>query len=794
MTNGTGKTTTRKKAQNGFWTRWSQGLERGRARLLEAQAPWLLVFVLLATWALVPHSGLGVFDGESLGEGAIAPRDFVAPVDLPLEDLATTEEKRRKAREDVLPVYDFDSGLAAELDQRFQRLFARGRELLAETPPERQGSDPLRERVVAELEGFAGLKVDPAALALLYRDSFSMDLEDRIRGVLAEVLRLGVVSSKNLLLDNRVRGVTLLDLRTGTERRHLDLYDHLGYPDEVRDFVAAEVRRWPALNNQQRQVVVDLITANISPNLNPNSAETLARRDAAAAAAEPVFVQIRRGQVIVRKGDQIDAAAARTIQTLTRQNRSSGNLLPLLGSFLLALLAASVLWLGLRDESPAGQSRVRLFNECLLFLIAGILGASFGFQLARSLSATIEADPLNSMNSYLFAVPFASLAVVSRLLGSRNTALWVTLVFSVLTAGIAPDGSRWLGLFCLAGSLTAIFTLDRFQFKQRLVMVRAGVIIGLANAVFILVAAALSNADELSLSRLGFDLACGLLGGLIVGGVASFAVPILESLLSLTTDIKLVELSNTNLPLLRRLAFEAPGSFQHSLMVANLAKAGCEAINADAVLAYTGALYHDIGKVERSEYFIENQRGGRNPHDKLSPSMSTLVLVNHVKFGLELARSYNLPPPLRDAIAQHHGTRRITFFYNKAKEKAHCEDEVREADFRYPGPKPQTKVMGVLMLADGVEAASRTLVEPTEQKIRELIRKIVEDCLKDGQLDETDLTLADIRMVSQAFHRVLSNIYHRRIDYPGFDFNQKDGKTARLTAAEEAQVQEAKAS
>ncbi|MCB1056182.1 MAG: HDIG domain-containing protein, partial [Acidobacteria bacterium] len=220
---------------------------------------------------------------------------------------------------------------------------------------------------------------------------------------------------------------------------------------------------------------------------------------------------------------------------------------------------------------------------------------------------------------------------------------------------------------------------------------------------------------------------------------------------------------------------------------------GCEAIGGDAVLAYTGALYHDVGKVERAEYFIENQRGGRNPHDKLSPSMSTLILVNHVKVGLDLAREYNLPPPVRDAIAQHHGTRKITFFYNRAVERANGE-EVREADFRYPGPKPQSKVMGILMLADGVEAASRTLVEPTDVKIRELIRKIVEDCLKDGQLDETDLTLADINQVSRAFHRVLSNIYHRRIDYPGFDFNQKGTQAARLTATEEIQAQEAKAS
>jgi putative nucleotidyltransferase with HDIG domain len=236
-------------------------------------------------------------------------------------------------------------------------------------------------------------------------------------------------------------------------------------------------------------------------------------------------------------------------------------------------------------------------------------------------------------------------------------------------------------------------------------------------------------------------------------------------MLGITTDIKLVELANTNLPLLRRLAFEAPGTFQHSLMVANLAKEGCEAIGADAVLAYTAGLYHDVGKVNRPEYFIENQRPGRNPHDKLMPSLSALILINHVKEGLELAREHALPQVVRHAIEQHHGTRLIKYFYHRAMEQTDATGSgIVEEKYRYPGPRPQNKVMGVLMLADGIEAASRTLVEPTLPKIRGLIDTITQDCLREGQLDETDLTLSDLRQVADSFLRILSNIYHHRID------------------------------
>jgi putative nucleotidyltransferase with HDIG domain len=303
----------------------------------------------------------------------------------------------------------------------------------------------------------------------------------------------------------------------------------------------------------------------------------------------------------------------------------------------------------------------------------------------------------------------------------------------------------------------------------------------------VLILQALSGNTERGLMQRGFDLLCGLAGGLLVGAVASFAVPLLESMLAITTDIKLVELANTNLPLLRRLAFEAPGTFQHSLMVANLAKEGCEAIGADPVLAYTGGLYHDVGKVFRPDYFIENQRPGHNRHDKLLPSMSALILINHVKDGLELAREHHLPQPVRDAVEQHHGTRLIKYFYNRALETADpAAGEVSEDKYRYPGPKPQNKVMGVLMLADGVEAASRTLIEPTPAKIRALIRTIVEDCLRDGQLDSTDLTLSDIRKVSESFLRVLSNIFHQRIDYPGLNFNAEPKRERRALPSAQA--------
>jgi cyclic-di-AMP phosphodiesterase PgpH len=285
---------------------------------------------------------------------------------------------------------------------------------------------------------------------------------------------------------------------------------------------------------------------------------------------------------------------------------------------------------------------------------------------------------------------------------------------------------------------------------------------------------AATGGGDLDGRGLTLQVVCALAGGMLTAAAASFAIPVCESLFGITTGIKLVELANTNLPLLRRLAFEAPGTFQHSLMVANLAKAGCETIGADSVLAYTAALYHDIGKTFRPEYFVENQRPGQNRHDKLLPSMSALILINHVKDGLELAKEHHLPEPILDAIAEHHGTRLITYFYSKAREMHDPQaGELAAEKFRYPGPRPRSKVMGVLMLADGVEAACRSLEDPSPARIRTVIKAITDDCLRDGQLDDTDLTLGDLNQVAEAFQRALAHIHHRRLDYPGYDFNAR---------------------
>jgi hypothetical protein len=266
---------------------------------------------------------------------------------------------------------------------------------------------------------------------------------------------------------------------------------------------------------------------------------------------------------------------------------------------------------------------------------------------------------------------------------------------------------------------------------------------------------------------LGFSLLFGFLGGVVAAIVVLGVLPIVEWMFGYTTNIKLLELANLDHPLLKKMILEAPGTYHHSIVVSTLAETAARSVNTNPLLARVSAYYHDIGKINKPLYFVENQGPQENKHDKLAPSMSSLILISHVKDGLEMAQEYRLGQKIGDIIQQHHGMGLISFFYHKAKEQENPEmEQVDEEAYRYPGPKPQTKEAGLVMLADAVEAASRTLQEPTPARLQGLVQRIINSIFTDGQLDECELTLKDLHQIARSFNLILSGIYHQRIDYP----------------------------
>lgn len=356
----------------------------------------------------------------------------------------------------------------------------------------------------------------------------------------------------------------------------------------------------------------------------------------------------------------------------------------------------------------------------------------------------------------IFYVPFSVVPMLAVLLFNNLTvSLLLTFASAISIVGIGGN-HLYLGLLFLTSGISAsILVLNA---RRRTPIIRAGIVTGLIQAFSWLLINRFQISDLNSYALLFLN---GVASSIIVVGV----LPVFEYLFKTLTNISLLELADFNNPLLQRLILEAPGTYHHSLVVGNLSEVACSAVGAHALLARVGAYYHDIGKLSKPDYFSENQSISESKHNALSATMSKLVIMNHVKEGVELAKRYKVNPLLTEFISQHHGTSLVYYFYRRALETLEEDQQVKEEGFRYAGPKPSTKESAIVLLADSVEAATRALKDPTPAKIEELVHKVINNKFIDGQLDECDLTLRDLEKISAVFIRILGAVYHARVNY-----------------------------
>jgi cyclic-di-AMP phosphodiesterase PgpH len=382
----------------------------------------------------------------------------------------------------------------------------------------------------------------------------------------------------------------------------------------------------------------------------------------------------------------------------------------------------------------------RLANLSFLFLISFCLGY---YLIKRGLP--------------FYFIPVAIIPMLSVLLfNNLEVAYFLALGTCVSLASLSSEPFKAWFIFMTACACAILLVNNT---RKRSQVIQAGVIAGILQLVSLLL---LEHLWINSPQRYLIILINGLLCGVITLGV----LPLFEYILQTVTNISLLELADSNHPVLQRMVLEAPGTYHHSLVVGNLSDTACCAVGANGLLARIGAYYHDIGKLQKPEYFIENQDIKKNAHDELTPTMSKLIIMNHIKEGLELAKKYSLSPVLCDFIQQHHGNSLVYYFYRRALEGKEENQEVSEEGFRYPGPKPNTKETAIVLLADSVEAATRSLKNPTPDKIEETVHKVINNKFIDGQLDECELTLKDIEKISSVFIKILSGIYHSRVNYP----------------------------
>lgn len=514
-------------------------------------------------------------------------------------------------------------------------------------------------------------------------------------------------------------------------------------PDGVnaaRERLAREVDRLKA-PEEVKPLLQELASAALVPNLILDPARLERLRQEAIRTVQPVMVL--QNQVILRRGDVVTEEHVQLLRDLGMLQKTRQFWASVLGVGLVlaALVGITAAYLVRFHPSVARSPRLATLVATLGLLV--------------TVAARVLAELPWDFAGYL--TPVALAAMLATVLLDAHVGIVMVAGLSVLVGLFFGFDARHVALGFVTG-IIAVFNVHRLS--QRSDLTRTGVIAGVAGLVA-LAALGMLRADTRTLMGSWAGLANGLLSAVLALGL----LPFVESLFGVVSSVRLMELSNPNQPLLRRLLLEAPGTYHHSLMVGNLAEAAAEAVGADPVLCRAGALYHDVGKVRRPYFFVENQFADSNPHDRLSPSLSTLIIMSHVKDGVELARQARLPEALVEFIRSHHGTDLVRYFYLKAV-NAEGAEKVKEEDFRYPGPKPRGKETAIVMLADSVEASARSLGHPTPGRIEGLVRRVIRERLLDGQLDESTLTLQELNEIARAFVKVLTGVYHARIEYP----------------------------
>ncbi|MFQ6057378.1 MAG: HD family phosphohydrolase [Anaerolineae bacterium] len=638
-----------------------------------------------------------------LREGEASPQDILAPRKIIYESQILTEQERVKAEAAVADVYG---------------------------PPDPRVARQQVRRASQVLDYIDALRHDPYTSP-----------EDKM-ALIAAIPDLDLsptVISHTLLLDDQawqaVSAETLYVLNQ-TMR------------EEIRENqVAAAKRRLPSaidptLPEDQAEIVAQLAQSFIQPNSLYNAEQTRANKAAARQAVAPVRRTIERGQAIVREGDIVTPLELEALEELGLlrpefewQEVASTGLLMAIIVFVLGLYL-----LRFRPGFWLNQRYLLLFGLLLLLFAA----------LAKLMV------PGHVLLPYLFPAAAASM-LLTVLLGPQFAVAAAILL--ALVVGFLGGGSLELMVYALAGGVIAALSLWRVERLNSFLW--AGVYVALANLAVIL-AFILQGRDYDTLGLIQLAAVSVINGGLAAGlTIAGYLA--LSNLFGITTSLQLMELARPTHPLLHELQMKAPGTYHHSILISNMAEQAAQAIGADALLARVGAYYHDIGKTLRPYFFTENQIDGVNVHERLDPQTSAQIIISHVADGLELARKYGLPRKIRDFIPQHHGTRLASFFYQQARENS---QEANEVDFRYPGPKPQTREAAIMMLADGVEAAVRANRTDSAEEIDQLVRKIIHERMMEGQLDECDLTLRDLDRIREAFVGILQGIYHPRVKYP----------------------------
>lgn len=699
----------------------------------------VLIFLTLALASIFVSPQLYQW---SLHEGDISLKNIYAPYDFSYKWEVNEEETEKAKDAATAKIPSFvkrDAGEEAKAKNVLEDYYA----VLAQ--PLAEGAAP--ETKIAALRDKTGVDIgDKSARALIeYTDH--QKLREASLAVMKNIFTIGYASAPDLEAIKAKNGNKVVFVGEGlaadVEKRPEEILSQKEVRAVIEDFAAKEL---PG-DKRTRQAVAAVVADVMVPNLKIDDKRTDGEKEAALRKVEPVLNvwTVKKNELIVEKGKRITERHIEQISQLRTFLRPGRSVSFFFGVLLLFLLLGMV---GVIDLSFPKKLDVLRSPKALAIVFMNML-------LMLMAAELVMRSPQPS-----YFIPLEAMAMLLTLLVGVNTAFLSSVLMSLLIA-VLLGGKIEIVLVLLVGCTVGI-SLVR-DARRRSVILWAGVLVGVAKFMGIVCVGLINSMDmDFYITDGLWGIASGVFSAFIVMGI----LPLFEFFFKVPTNISLLELSDLNHPLLKSLAMEAPGTYHHSIMVGNLAESACEVIGANSLLARVGAYYHDIGKVTKPEYFSENEMGSGSRHSNLAPSMSALIISKHVKDGAEIARKYKLNSAIIDLITQHHGDSMISYFYQKAIERSEDGTVLNEEDFRYPGPKPQTKEGAIILLADSVEASSRALEDPTPSSITNLVRKIINNKFIDGQLNDCDLTLRDMNKIADCFVRVLMAVFHTRLNYP----------------------------
>ncbi len=720
-------------------------------RTRRSRALKLLMLLVFSTVIGIFYPGESLFDPFDVPRrGEVALEDIIAPFTITvLKTERELEDERDDARLTVPFVVDYDSTAEAAAYEQLNGFLAMADSLGGGAVVDSLGFDTT-ESVVREVDVERISSTYPmlsrSAIEQSLRRSDLKEVGEILSGIYrSQIYKIGVLPQKNSLPESRNKHVLM---RRG-ERETIHLREKLLYVE------LANVKLLSALNALYATDSIDVEyyylvgRSFIQPNLRVNSAERKRRLREELDQISAVKEVVEKNDIIVRAGMRIQERQERILREMVRLQRgeSAGKgwlatTAPAISRTLLVIAAFFTLYLFLYFfRREVYYSNPKILTIFLVFIIE---------------LALIYAVDHWALSYYLYPVAFLPMMIT--ILFDAELSVLATIVMAVVL-GIMQRFDFTIALMTIVVGIVVSFTSH--QVRRRSQFFRIMLFTSMSYVIFILLVETMKlTATEDLLNDMGFGLVNGLLTVLLAIGL----LPVFESLFGITTDITLLELSDLNHPLLKRLALEAPGTYHHSIIVGNLSEAAAEAIGGNSLLARVGAYYHDIGKMEIPEYFVENQLSVKSKHDSLTPTMSSLVLSSHVKNGRILGELADIPDDVLNFIEEHHGTMVQKYFYDRAQKQG--DENISMDKFRYPGPKPQTRETGIAMLADAVEAASRTLDQPTPARIDNLIQRIINDRFQSGELNECPLTLRDLAGIKRAFAQVLIASFHHRVKYP----------------------------